>query len=666
MHTFPLRATPTVTDYYDHAIRPAPPPPPPSRPAPPPLRLSQQPTTTTTTSNDDTMMDLTTYCHTWEDIITVEWHDILMKYERFSQYNKTVTVVSATTTTAALATTCTAVISIPGIADASAPSLQIGDVVLLRPLYPIALPQSPPQQQLHSVPLAQLPWSPPHHTIEIQATVLTIQRAPTANPNRRTGTSADTVHISWLHPHESAMILYAIQQQQQQQQYQQPSSMNRSHRYDRDTNHAAFHIRFVPSYTTMQRYGTALDSFRHFHHNDGGGPSARDSRPPVDDNNNDDDDDDDNEAQDLDYRSNYSYCTGETTTDDDDDSHKDQYDGNYVDDDDEVVLPDHDVVEDTPTLHTQRHETSAAAAIMELLFPTTAPSDLTLTMTTTTIVPTPLTEQLSELAIHDSSNSNTGSRTPFRIPDSMNHKQQSFIRILQTRTQQPSYGSIRGPLILTGPAGTGKTKTLLCALHVVLNDDPSHHRVLVCTPSHTASDVITRRLSQHLTRQQLFRLYGSDRPLATVPVEVLKHCYQADDGTFGIPDVAMLMKFQVIVCTCSDAHLLYRIGLTNQQLRIRRQCYESYIRKCCEGTNLNVQINGVQDPHFTHLFIDEAAQATEPETLIPLSLVMDPIGAHRKMETALVFDGGHDAATRLITAGTIAATAGQLLRRWSL
>ena len=74
----------------------------------------------------------------------------------------------------------------------------------------------------------------------------------------------------------------------------------------------------------------------------------------------------------------------------------------------------------------------------------------------------------------------------------------------------------------------------------------------------------------------------------------------------------------------------------------------------------------VQDPHFTQLFIDEAAQATEPETLIPLSLVMDPIGAHRKMETALVFDGGHDAATRLITAGTIAATAGQLLRRWSL
>ena len=73
----------------------------------------------------------------------------------------------------------------------------------------------------------------------------------------------------------------------------------------------------------------------------------------------------------------------------------------------------------------------------------------------------------------------------------------------------------------------------------------------------------------------------------------------------------------------------------------------------------------VQDPHFTQLFIDEAAQATEPETLIPLSLVMDPLGAHCKVEIALVFNGGHDAATRSIMAGTIAATTGQLLGWWS-
>jgi hypothetical protein len=196
---------------------------------------------------------------------------------------------------------------------------------------------------------------------------------------------------------------------------------------------------------------------------------------------------------------------------------------------------------------------------------------------------------------------------------------------------------------------TGKTKTLLCAVHAVLaasnNIDSTtttikKNRVLVCTPSHTAADVVTRRLGQFLSRKQLFRLYGNDRPLSAVPVELLAYCYQSDDqmGNFIIPDVPILMQFDVIVCTCSDAHLLYRIGLTNQQLRIRRQCYETYIRKCCEHTNLNVQIDGVYEPHFTHLFIDEAAQATEPETLIPLSVVVDLESEYRMVEIALVGD----------------------------
>ena len=34
-------------------------------------------------------------------------------------------------------------------------------------------------------------------------------------------------------------------------------------------------------------------------------------------------------------------------------------------------------------------------------------------------------------------------------------------------------------------------------------------------------------------------------------------------------------------------------------------------------------ITGDEYPHFTHLFIDEAAQATEPQTLVPLSVVVD-------------------------------------------
>jgi superfamily I DNA and/or RNA helicase len=53
---------------------------------------------------------------------------------------------------------------------------------------------------------------------------------------------------------------------------------------------------------------------------------------------------------------------------------------------------------------------------------------------------------------------------------------------------------------------------------------------------------------------------------------------------------------------------------------------------------LRVNLEGVDATHFTHLFIDEAAQATEPESLIPLSVVVDPEPGNRKVEVALVGD----------------------------
>lgn len=190
----------------------------------------------------------------------------------------------------------------------------------------------------------------------------------------------------------------------------------------------------------------------------------------------------------------------------------------------------------------------------------------------------------------------------------------------------------------------GKTKTMMCAVHAVLSagaaNSSSPHRILVCTPSHTAADVVTKRLGQNLTRAQLFRLFDSDRPIATVPVEVIAFCRQSDDqtGMFVVPDVHILMQFQVIVCTCSDAHLLYRLGMANQQLRVRRRCFQAFLQNSCDGTNLECILKGVDDPHFTHLFVDEAAQATEPELLIPMSVVVDPAGPKRKVEIALVGD----------------------------
>jgi Cdc6-like AAA superfamily ATPase len=115
----------------------------------------------------------------------------------------------------------------------------------------------------------------------------------------------------------------------------------------------------------------------------------------------------------------------------------------------------------------------------------------------------------------------------------LNEKQSAFCQMVLARTQSPATDQVRGPMVLTGPAGTGKTKTLLASIQLVLNTNSNlnktgttdsskqQYRILVCTPSHTACDVVCRRLSQFLDKTQLFRLFDADRPIATVPIEIL-------------------------------------------------------------------------------------------------------------------------------------------------
>jgi helicase MOV-10 len=50
------------------------------------------------------------------------------------------------------------------------------------------------------------------------------------------------------------------------------------------------------------------------------------------------------------------------------------------------------------------------------------------------------------------------------------------------------------------------------------------------------------------------------------------------------------------------------------------------------------QVTVDDGPFFTHLFIDEAAQATEPEILCPISCVFDPHLGGRKVEISLIGD----------------------------
>ncbi|CAK6950909.1 RNA helicase Mov10l1 [Scomber scombrus] len=144
------------------------------------------------------------------------------------------------------------------------------------------------------------------------------------------------------------------------------------------------------------------------------------------------------------------------------------------------------------------------------------------------------------------------------------------------------------PYVLFGPPGTGKTITLIEAILQVYHFLPSS-RVLVCTPSNSAADLICIRLhhSGFLHAASLARVNASCRQEEFIP-EVLRPYSRAGE------DIRHASFHRIVVSTCSSAGMFYNLGL--------------------------------QVGHFTHLFLDEAGQATEPESRIPISLVSERDG----------------------------------------
>ncbi|XP_040894189.1 RNA helicase Mov10l1 [Toxotes jaculatrix] len=144
------------------------------------------------------------------------------------------------------------------------------------------------------------------------------------------------------------------------------------------------------------------------------------------------------------------------------------------------------------------------------------------------------------------------------------------------------------PYVLFGPPGTGKTITLIEAILQVYHFLPSS-RVLVCTPSNSAADLICIRLheSGFLHAASLARVNASCRQDESIP-EVLRQYSRAGE------DIRHASFHRIVVSTCSSAGMFHSIGL--------------------------------RVGHFTHVFLDEAGQATEPESLIPMSLVSERDG----------------------------------------
>lgn len=158
------------------------------------------------------------------------------------------------------------------------------------------------------------------------------------------------------------------------------------------------------------------------------------------------------------------------------------------------------------------------------------------------------------------------------------------------------------PYVIHGPPGTGKTKTIVEAI-LQLYKNRRNACILVCAPSNSAADYILEKLlgqkAVEFQDDEVFRLNASTRPYEEVKPEVIRFC-SYDEFVFKCPPVTALMRYKIIISTYMSACLLYA---------------EDVIRG-----------------HFSHIFLDEAGQASEPESMIPISHLC-------KRETVVVLAG---------------------------
>jgi hypothetical protein len=84
------------------------------------------------------------------------------------------------------------------------------------------------------------------------------------------------------------------------------------------------------------------------------------------------------------------------------------------------------------------------------------------------------------------------------VPTSLNE--------LQTAATHKAIGLKEGFLLLSGPPGTGKTKTTVATICGLLEQDKCHHRVLLCAPSNAAVDEVVVRLLQVAPHLAVLRL----------------------------------------------------------------------------------------------------------------------------------------------------------------
>lgn len=168
----------------------------------------------------------------------------------------------------------------------------------------------------------------------------------------------------------------------------------------------------------------------------------------------------------------------------------------------------------------------------------------------------------------------------------LNAKQREAVNAITTQL-----GVKLPPILLIGPFGTGKTYTLAQAIKQLLTQPEA--KILICTHSNSAADLYIKEylhpwIESGMEEAKPLRVYYHKRWVATVNSVVQKYCITDGAGNFRRPTVEDIMKHRIVVVTLSISMELSTLGLPKG--------------------------------YFTHIFLDEAAQAMECEAIMPLAL----------------------------------------------
>ncbi|KAL0273758.1 UNVERIFIED_CONTAM: hypothetical protein PYX00_006364 [Menopon gallinae] len=164
-------------------------------------------------------------------------------------------------------------------------------------------------------------------------------------------------------------------------------------------------------------------------------------------------------------------------------------------------------------------------------------------------------------------------------------QKQAIVRVLEGRGRP-------FPYVIFGPPGTGKTVTVVELILQIYHLFPCSSRILVAAPSNSAADNICCLLLKFkkFLPGEMVRLISESRLMeGDLPECIRPYCLKGD---FGMVD--------------------------GNPCRIKRSfgTQRLVIGTCAICGNLRA-VNPI--PNFSHIIIDEAGQAGEPEALIPIS-----------------------------------------------